>query len=468
MKRREVNMLSGSITKGLLSVSVPIMVMNVLQSLFNIVDMTVLKTYDQSGVAVGAVGVCGTLITLITGLVIGISAGANVIVARFIGEGNREKTQRAVGASFAIALTGGVLICVLGICFAEVFLSWNNCPMELLSQAALYFRLYFAGVPILLVYNFCAAILRAAGDSRRPMIYVIVGGVVKLLFNFVFVAGFNMSVTGVALATIISWSVMAVLGVSALLTNKGMIRLNPKTIRFYKRELRDVLRIGVPAGLQQGLYSLANVVISAAVNSFGPDAATGISIANNYDGILYQISTAPALAVMPYVSQNIGAGNIKRASKSVGRGILITITLGATFGALSAIFSRQLSSIMSDSPAVIAYSQQKMIIISSTYFICGINEIMGSSLRGMGRPNVATVSTLIFMCALRFVWVYLIFPLYPNLTFLYLVWPIGWVLSIVMLLGFFFPTLKKLQQVVSHERILLSEECSDALLKPKK
>lgn len=447
MRKREVNMLEGSIAKGLLSISIPIMIMNVLQSLFNIIDMTVLKSYDQSGVAVGAVGVCGTLITLITGLVIGISAGANVVVARFIGEGNREKVERAVGTSFAIALTGGALLLVIGISFAETFLSWNNCPVELLPQATAYFRLYFTGVPLLLVYNFCAAVLRAAGDSGRPMLFVIVGGVVKLLCNILFVAILDMSVMGVALATIISWSVMVALGVLALLTNKGIIRLKISAIRFYKRETRAVLRIGVPAGLQQGLYSLANVVISAAVNSFGPDAATGISIANNFDGILYQISTAPALAVMPYVSQNVGAGNIKRASKSVGRGILITVTLGATFGALSAIFSGQLSSIMSDSPAVIAYSQQKMIIISSTYFICGINEIMGSSLRGMGRPNVATVSTLIFMCALRFLWVYLIFPLYPNLTFLYLVWPIGWVMSIILLLCYYFPTLEKQRQL---------------------
>ena len=447
MRKREVNMLEGSIIKGLLSISVPIMIMNVLQSLFNIIDMTVLKSYDTSGVGVGAVGVCGTLITLITGLVIGISAGANVVIARFIGEGNREKAERAVGTSMAIALTGGAILMVLGVSFAEVFLGWNNCPLELLPKAAVYFRLYFVGAPLLLIYNFCAAVLRAAGDSGRPMIFVIVGGVVKVLCNFLFVGVFEMSVEGVALATIVSWIVIAGLGVLALLRNKGMIHLNYKTIRFYKHETRSVLRIGVPAGLQQGLYSLANVVISAAVNSFGPDATTGISIANNFDSILYQISTAPALAVMPYVSQNIGAGNIKRASKSVGRGILITVTLGATFGALSAIFSGQLSSIMSDSPAVIAYSQQKMVIISSTYFICGINEIMGSSLRGMGRPNIATISTLIFMCALRFLWVYVIFPLYPNLTFLYLVWPIGWVLSIVMLLCYFFPTLKKQERL---------------------
>ncbi len=445
MRRREVNMLSGSITKGVLAICIPIMIMNVIQNLFNIVDMAVLKSYDDSGIAVGAVGVCGTLITMITGLVIGISSGANVTVAAFIGEGDRDKVDRAVGTSFAVALMGGALLLVIGVSCAELFLTWNNCPQELLDGGSTYFRLYFAGVPLLLIYNFCASILRAAGDSRRPMLYLIISGAVKVSCSYFFIAVLKLSVVGVALATIISWSVASVLSIRALLKNAGMVRLKPKMIRFYKQELGQVLRIGVPAGLQQGLYSLANVVISAAVNSFGPDATTGISIANNFDGILYQISTAPALAVMPYVSQNIGAGNIKRAAKSVGRGVLITLALGATFGALSAIFSRQLSSIMSDSPAVIAYSQQKMIIISSTYFICGINEIMGSALRGMGRPNVATVSTLIFMCALRFVWVYGVFPLYPNLTFLYLVWPIGWILSIVMLLCFFFPTLRKLR-----------------------
>ena len=446
MRKQEVNMLSGSITKGLFAISMPIMIMNVVQSLFNIVDMTVLKSYDTMGTAVGAVGVCGMLITLITGLLIGVASGANVVVARFIGEGNREKVERAIGTSFAFALAGGVAMAVVGLAFAEVFLRWTNCPEELLPQAVLYFRLYFTGAPILLIYNFCAAVLRSAGDSRRPMLFLILGGAIKIACNYICVAFLNMSVAGVAVATILSWGVSAGLCIWVLVKNTGIVQLKLSRIRFYKRELTDVLRIGVPAGLQRGLYSIANVIISATVNSFGPDATTGISIANNFDNILYQISTAPAMAVMPYVSQNIGAANVKRAAKSVGRGIMITVVLGGFFGALSAIFSRELSSIMSDSDAVIAYSRQKMIIISSTYFICGINEILGSALRGMGRPTVATVATLLFMCAIRFVWVYLIFPLYPNLTFLYLIWPIGWVLSITMLLFYYFPTLRKLRR----------------------
>ena len=193
------------------------------------------------------------------------------------------------------------------------------------------------------------------------------------------------------------------------------------------------------------------MVITATVNSVGADAATGIGIANQFDNILYQISVAPSLAVTPYVSQNVARHNVKRASRSVALGMLITVALGATFGALSSIFSPQLSSLMSDSPAVIDYSCQKMVIISSTYFICGINEIMGAALRGMGKPIVPTVATFVYMCVLRFVWVYAIFPpFFPNLTILFLVWPVGWVLSIATLLLFFFPALRTHKRHAAH------------------
>lgn len=440
-------MLSGPIVKGLLTIALPIMIMNVVQSLFNIIDMTVLKTFGAED-AVGAIGASGTLISLITGLMVGISSGSNVVIARYIGQGNKERVERAIGTSLLFSLCGGAALAVIGITFAEVFLGWMNCPAELMKEAVLYFRLYFVGVPILMVYNFCAAILRSTGDSRRPMIYLTLGGVLKVLFSFFFVAVFNMTITGVAIATIISWAVSCGLGLITLARNNSIARINFKKIAFYPQELKDILFIGVPAGLQQALYSIANVIITAQVNSFGKAATTGISIANTFDGILYQISVAPSLAVMPYVSQNIGNRNIKRATQSVTRGMMITIILGVTFGSLSAIFSGQLSSIMTSSPEVIAYSRQKMMLISSTYFICGINEIMGASLRGMKRPMPAMVSTMIFMCAIRFVWVYLFFiPFKENLsdplTFLYLIWPIGWILSILTLLFFLFPTIKK-------------------------
>ena len=444
VRTKDVDMLSGSITKGLLAICVPVMLMNVIQSLFNIVDMTVLKTFDTDGMAVGAVGVCGTLITLITNLVIGIATGANVIVAKFIGQGDKNHTARAVGTSIAFSAAAGLVLAGIGISCAEIFLRWVNCPEELLSRAILYFRLYFAGVPLLMVYNFCSAVLRSSGNGRWLMIISIVGAAVKMAATYILVAVFRKGITGVAIATILSWSVSLTIALVLLLVSDSAVKLYIQHIRFYRPELPQILRVGIPSGLQMGLYSIANVLISTAVNSFGPKASTGISIANTYDGLLYNICTAAALAVMPYVSQNVGMGNIKRAAKSVKEGILITVGLGAVFGALSALFSGPLSSIMSDDPQVIAYSQQKMVIISSTYFICGINDIFSAALRGMGKPTFPTVTTLIFMCGLRFVWVYWIFPLVPNLTFLYLVWPIGWVICITCALIVYFPTKKKL------------------------
>ena len=436
-------MLQGSITRGLLTIALPIMVMNVTQSLFNLVGMTVLKSFAGDGYAVGAVGACTSPISLITGLLVGCSSGANVVIARHIGAKNRESAERAVGAAMLFSLLGGLFLSAIGITCAELFLTWMNCPAALFSNAVLYFRLYFAGIPLSMIYNFSASILRSTGDSRRPMIYLTVAGALKVVFTVLFVAVFRLSVVGVALATILSWSVSCFLGLRALFTSRSeYIRLLPARLRLYRRELSDVLSIGIPAGLQQALYSIANVIIMASVNSFGPAATTGVSIANNFDGILYNIATAPALAVMPYVSQNLGANDPRRAKRAVTIGMTITVAMAATLGALSAIFSGELSSIMSTDPEVIRFSQQKMIIISSTYFICGINEILAAAMRGLRRPIVPTVSALLYMCVFRFLWVLFIFPLCPNLTFLYLVWPVSWALCILTTLCFYLPTIR--------------------------
>ena len=445
--KKDVNMLSGSIMKGLLAISVPIMIMNVVQSLFNIVDMTVLKNFGDDEFAVGAVGACSTLITLINGIMIGCSAGSNVVVARHIGSSDKERARRAVGTSMFFSLIGGIAISFICFIFAELFLEWMNCPRELLPKAIVYFRLYVTGIPIITVYNFSAAILRSTGDSRRPMIYLTASGFIKAILNIILVAFFKMSVEGVAIATIVSWIICCALGARAIITNKNeMVRLDLSLVRYDKRELFSILQIGVPDALQRSLYSFANVIIATTVNSFGPEATTGISIANNFDGILYNIVTAPALAVMPYVSQNFGARNSSRVKRSVIYSIYIAVGLGLVFGELSAIFSGSLASIMSGDSLTIEYARQKMIIISSTYFICGINDILGSALRGLKKPMVPTVASFIYSFVFRFIWVYLIFPLCRNLTFLYLVWPISWVLSIITLLFFYIPTIRGLKR----------------------
>lgn len=446
MRIKNVNMLSGSITRGLLSMTIPIMVMNVMSSLFTIIDMTALKHFSDDN-AVGAIGACGTLISLFTSLMTGVSTGANIIVvAKRIGAKDREGADNAVMTSIMVALAGGLFLLLVGVSFAEHFLRMMNCSEVLLPKATTYFRIYFLGVPVFMFYAFCASVLRAIGDTRRPMYFLIFAGVIKVIFSLFFLIATDLTVEGVAIATIIGQAVASALAFITLYRSKDFIHVDMKKLRFYKKELKEMLFVGIPTGLQHAMYSFANVVIMTTVNSFGAAATTGVSIANQFDGILYQISVAPSIAVMPYVAQNVGAKNIKRVKQVILRAVLITTGFGLTFGSLSAIFSGPLSSIMSETPAVIEYSQQKMMLISSTYFICGINEVMGGILKGLGKPILPTIATLVFMCLIRFPWVWFIFPLFPaNLTYLYLIWPIGWVLSIITLLFAYVPTIKKLE-----------------------
>ena len=300
-------------------------------------------------------------------------------------------------------------------------------------------------MPVQMLYNFCASILRAIGDTKKPMYFLITGGFIKLVFTIIFVTLFDMNVEGVAIATVISNVVISLLALYNLLKRQNVLEIDIKNVKFDFNELKDMLFIGIPAGLQGTFYSLANVLIGKTVNTFGADATTGISIANQFDNILYQISCATSLATAPYVSQNFGARNIKRVKQTLVRSVIITIAFGTTFGTLSAVFSAQLSSIMSSTPAVIEFSKQKMTIISSTYFICGINEVLCGVLRGIGKPIVPMISTFLYMCLFRVAWIYLIFPLCPNLTFLYTVWPVSWVLSCVTLLITYNHSMVKLQ-----------------------
>ena len=445
MAKNNVNMLEGSISRGLLSMSIPIMIMNVMQTLFNVIDMLVLSFFADDA-AVGSVGVCGALITLCTCLLIGTSMGANVVVAKRIGAGKKDCADRATMTALLFSLVGGLVISLIGMIFAETFLKMANCPDSLLSQATLYFRCYFIGVPVFMFYNFCASILRATGDTKRPMYFLILAGVLKIIFTILFVTVFDMTVDGVAISTIIANIISSALALYTIVKRQDVVHLNFKEIKFDITELKAIFYIGIPAGLQEALYSFANVVIAAVVNSFGENATTGISIANQFDGIMYQICCATSFATAPFIAQNFGAGNIPRVKKTVMWSIIWTTVFGASFGSLSAIFSAQLSSTMSSNPEVIAYSCQKMVLVSSTYFICGIYHVMCSTLRGLGRPIVPTICTLLYMCALRFVWVYAIFPIFPNLTFLYTVWPVGWVLSIITLSIVYFSAMKKFQR----------------------
>ena len=437
-------MLHGSITKNMLQMIMPLMVINVMQSLFKIIDMSILgKLTDDS--AVGAVGACATIISLCTGTLIGISAGANVLVARCAGEGDDKKTEKAIGTAIMFSLLLGFIVLVIGVSCAEVFLRWMDCPESILDKAVVYFRIYFVGMPIISLYNFGAAVLRAFGDTRRPMIFLIIGAIVKIILNIVFIMVFDMTVEGVAVATVISNIIAAGLTLGVLLKSKDKIHLSFKMLKIRLSEIKQILFIGVPAGLHFAFSAFANVVMATAVNGFGVYATTGVSVANRFDEMLYQISNAPSLAAASFVAQNIGAKNFKRAGQAVLKASIITVAFGLSIGIVFALFSKQLSSLITSTPAIIEYSCQRLTLVALTYFLCGINDVFGEALRGMGKPIAPTVATLIFLSLLRFAWVYGVFPIFPHLTFLYLVWPVGWVLSIITLLIVYFCAMKKLR-----------------------
>ncbi len=450
MKKHNVDMLSGSITKGLFALTIPIMIMNAFQSLVGIIDMSILGILVNDD-AVGAVGVSASLISLITGLIIGIASGANVVVAKHVASKNQKSVERAVGTSMFFAVCAGIIISLFGVIFSKQLLILIKCSENLLEKASVYFMLYFAGVPFLFIYNFSAAIMRSIGDTKRPMIYMCLGGVLKIALNFLFITVFNTTVEGAGLSTIISWIFSSLLCLRILLNKNCKAQFKFSHFRFYAKELRNILFIGAPLGLQSALYSFANVAITATVNAIGDNATKGMSIANQFDGLIYYIAMAPSFAVAPYVSQNMAVKNTYRANKSVKNSILITIILGASFGGLFAIFARPLCSIMSKNPDVINFALQKMVLISPLYFLHGISETLGSSLRALEKPIMPTVSTLIFMCGIRFPWVWFVYPLFPNLTFLYLIWPIGWILSIITLSLFYRIQFKKAKTKIDNQ-----------------
>ena len=453
-EKTKPNMLEGSVFWGLMRLMWPIMLMNVATALLAVIDMTVLGVMVDDN-AVGSVGACGMLGTLFTTFFIGIATGSNVAVARHIGAKHTEEVKTSVGTSLIIALCSGALLLVFGIFCARLTLIWNNCPESLLDGATLYLQLYCIAAPFILLYNFGASLLRAMGDTKSPMLFLIVGGVLKIVLNIVLILLFQNGIAAVGISTILSNLVTSLLILRTLLKRPELSGFRLLRMRFSAAEAKKILYVGVPVGVQSALWSVANVVISAAVNTFGAAATKGISIANQFDNVIFQISVSPAAATVSYVAQNAGAGNAARVRRTVLDSVLITVAFGASFGALSALLSPQLSSLMTSDPAVIAYSRQKMLLISGTYFVCGINYVMSGTLQGLEKPFVPTVSAFLYMCVLRFVWVYAVFPpmraAFPNgphLTFLYLVWPIGWVLAIVTALFFYFPAANNVRLAV--------------------
>lgn len=451
LKVKSVDMLKGPIVKGIMQIAVPLMVMNILQTLFNAADVAIVGIF-VGDTAVAAVGSNGALINLINGLFIGVSVGANIVIARFIGSGEHEKVEKVVGSSILLALISGILVMGITLIFARDFLILMSCDVNVLDLSAKYLKIYFIGAPFMLLYNYSAQILRAKGDAIRPMIYLIIAGVLNVILNVIFVALLGMGVSGVAIATVISQALSAVLAFITLLREKGVVRFRWKRLRFYKKEIKELLLVGVPTGIQSCMFSLANVFIQSTVNTMGEDAMAGVSISTQFDAMLYYVIYSPAIAAMSFVSQNYGAKNPERIKEVMKKASLIIISLGAVVGGLIILLNRQLFSLITDSESVMWYAKQRILVLGSTYFLCGIMEVFIYSLRAINKSILSMIISIIFACAYRILWVKLITPFNPEIYFLFFAWPTSWVLSIIVGAIVFTKEFRKFKKKVQEER----------------
>ncbi len=444
-KNYEMNMTEGKILGKLIKYAIPLICTNLLQVLFNATDVAVLgMLVDEK--AVGAVGSTGSLINLILALFIGLSVGANVVVSRAMGAKDEEGAHRAVGTAICIALFSGIILLVLGVLCSRRFLEWMGTTPDLIDGATRYMTIYFIGAPIMLLYNFIASILRAVGDTTRPLIYLLIGGVLNVGLNIFCILVLNLTVEGVAIATVFAQFISVILSLIALFKSKGYSQLRLKYIKIYKKQLKDIVFIGLPSGLQGALFNISNVLIQSNINAFGTATVAGNTASAQFDNMVYMVGNAIALSCMAFVSQNYGAGRIDRVKKTFWLSVMLVSVVQISVGLIIVLLSNPLLQIIVDDPEVLSYAKIRLSIMSITYFTCGIMECFSFSLRALGKSINAMIISLIGACGLRILWLNTIFLLNPQRFMLYLAWPISWVATIAMYCCFFFPLIKKIEK----------------------
>ena len=427
-KKYEIDMIHGPLLGKILLFTLPLMASSILQLLFNAADIIVVGRYAGSD-ALAAVGSTGALINLLTNMFIGFSVGANVLVARYYGAGKPDEVSETVHTSVMLSIIGGILLAAIGIIFASPLLELMGTPENVLPLAALYVRIYFAGMPAILLYNYGSAILRAIGDTKRPLYYLAVAGVLNIILNLIFVIVFEMSVAGVALATILSQTLSAILVIRCLMHTEGGCHLDLHQLKIHSHKLWKILQLGLPAGLQGSIFSLSNVLIQSSVNSFGAIAMAGNSAAANIEGFTYVAMNSFYQAAITFVSQNMGAMEFKRIRKIAWQCLACVTVTGALLGNLSFFFGHQLLGIYSDEAEVIRYGIYRLEVIGTTYFLCGIMDVCVGCLRGIGYSFLPMVVSLLGACGFRILWIFTVFKGHHDLHTLYISYPISWAIT---------------------------------------
>ena len=432
--KRNVNMLKGPLWSSLIAYTIPIMLTGLLQLLFNAADLVIVGRFSGS-INVAAVSATGAITNLIVNLFIGLSVGAGVAVAHGLGGNQAQEVHRTVHTALPLALVGGVLLTTVGVIFAEDLLILMKTPADVLPLSALYMRIYFCGMTFTMVYNFCASILRAAGDTKSPLIFLTVAGVVNVILNVIFVVFFHMTVDGVALATTISQGISAVLVVIALMRRTDACRLYLKKMRFYKYPLLKMIRIGLPAGIQGSMFSISNVIVQSSINSFNSGVLmSGNGAAANIEGFIFVLMNSFHQTAVNYVGQNMGAHQYKRIKKIFAYCLGYVAIAGFAAGFTVWTFGEQLLGIyITDSQEAIQYGLTRFNYIALPYFVCGLMDVSTGALRGLGASLTPMLISVMGVCGIRIAWIYTVFqmPQFHTPECLYLSYLISWTATFI-------------------------------------
>ena len=427
-KSYEIDMCNGPLFPKILAFSIPLMLSGILQLLFNAADMIVVGRF-AGNTALAAVGANAALINLLTNLFIGFSIGANVLVAQYYGAGKERDMSETVHSSIVLSLLCGGILLVLGILAAPQILILMGTPEDVLGQAFFYIRIYFAVIPVILFYNFGSSFLLAVGDTKRPLYYLMAAGVINVILNLIFVIGCGLGVAGVALATVISQCISALLVLRCMMHMEGGCRVELKKLRINREKMLQIMRIGFPAGLQGTVFSLSNVLIQSSVNSFGSVAVAGNTAGQNIEGFIYMAMNTFHQTALSFSSQNFGVGNYKRIGRVFLECLGLVTFVGLSLGGLAYLFGNQLLGIYSSDPQVIEVGLLRMSVICTMYCLCGIMDVSVGELRGIGCSVLPMVVSVLGVCAFRVFWIFTIFQQHRSLWTLYISYPVSWVLT---------------------------------------
>ena len=424
-------MCNGTLMDKLISFSLPLMLSGILQLLFNAVDIIVVGRFTGSQ-ALAAVGSTTALINIFTNLFIGISLGANVLAARFYASGKEKEMSETVHTSITLALISGLVMALAGVLLARFALNLMGTPNDVIDQSVLYMRIYFLGMPFFMLYNYGAAILRAVGDTKRPLFFLVISGMTNAVLNLVLVIVFHMGVAGVAIGTIVSQLISSILVLRCLYTSNTSYRLYFSKLGIKTQYLKQIFQVGIPAGIQSTVINLSNALLQSSVNSFGSVAMAGYTAANNIFGFLYMSVNAVTQSCMSFTSQNYGVKKLKRMDRVLLDCMILSVGVTLTLGCGAYFFGPELLKIYTSDADVIRCGVEVLAFTTVPYFCCGIMDLLPGALRGMGYSGVPMILSIIGTVGTRIVWIFGLFPAHRSLSFLFISYPVSWILTILM------------------------------------